>query len=157
LVGLTAILREAWTTSQQAEDKREKIQALSLAKECYTTKLDLLTNSTILNDAMKFVTRHQNQQQQSQNCKDDNGKDDDMKKQKQKVTENFPGAISENPDEEESEESNSDSDVEVEEEIEATTTTTTTTTTTSSKESPEVDNDEPEEETTTVTSEDQIF
>src|SRR5437867_13236507 len=34
LVGLTAILREAWTTSQQAQDKREKIQALSLAKEC---------------------------------------------------------------------------------------------------------------------------
>jgi|SRR5215217_3527061 hypothetical protein len=33
LVGLTAILREAWNTSQQIEDKREKIQALSLAKE----------------------------------------------------------------------------------------------------------------------------
>jgi len=30
LVGLTATLREAWTTSQQAQDKREKIQALSL-------------------------------------------------------------------------------------------------------------------------------
>ena len=26
LVGLTAILREAWTTSQQTEDRREKIQ-----------------------------------------------------------------------------------------------------------------------------------
>jgi hypothetical protein len=31
LVGLTAILREAWSTSQQTEDRREKIQALSLA------------------------------------------------------------------------------------------------------------------------------
>jgi IS30 family transposase len=30
LVGLTAILREAWNTSQQPQDKREKIQALSL-------------------------------------------------------------------------------------------------------------------------------
>jgi hypothetical protein len=39
LVGLTAILREAWNTSQQAEDRREKIQALSLAKECYSMKL----------------------------------------------------------------------------------------------------------------------
>ena len=38
LVGLTAILREAWNTSQQAEDKREMIQALSLAKECYQEK-----------------------------------------------------------------------------------------------------------------------
>jgi hypothetical protein len=35
LVGLTSILREAWNTAQNTEDKREKIQALSLAKECY--------------------------------------------------------------------------------------------------------------------------
>jgi hypothetical protein len=35
LVGLTAILREAWTASQETEDKREKIQALLLAKECF--------------------------------------------------------------------------------------------------------------------------
>ena len=31
--GLTAILREAWNTSQQTRDKRENIQALSLAKD----------------------------------------------------------------------------------------------------------------------------
>jgi transposase len=42
LVGLTAILREAWNTAQNTEDKREKIQALSLAKECYSMKLDSL-------------------------------------------------------------------------------------------------------------------
>jgi hypothetical protein len=35
LVGLNAITKEAWNTAQSAEDKREKIQALSLAKECY--------------------------------------------------------------------------------------------------------------------------
>jgi predicted transcriptional regulator len=56
LVGLTAILREAWNTSQQAEDKREKIQALSLAKECYSMKLDLLTNATVVDDAIRFVS-----------------------------------------------------------------------------------------------------
>src|ERR671939_570115 len=43
LVGLNAISKEAWNTAQQTEDKREKIQALSLAKECYSMKLDLLT------------------------------------------------------------------------------------------------------------------
>ncbi len=32
LIGLTAITKEAWTTVQNTEDKREKIQALSLAK-----------------------------------------------------------------------------------------------------------------------------
>jgi hypothetical protein len=56
LVGLTAILREAWNTSQQTEDKREKIQALSLAKECYSMKLDLLTNATLIDDAIRFIS-----------------------------------------------------------------------------------------------------
>jgi predicted transcriptional regulator len=53
LVGLTAILKEAWNTSQQTDDKREKIQALSLAKECYSMKLDLLTNATVVDDAIR--------------------------------------------------------------------------------------------------------
>src|ERR671923_792521 len=56
LVGLTAITKEAWNTAQQTEDKREKIQALSLAKECYSTKLDLLTNATVADDAIRFVS-----------------------------------------------------------------------------------------------------
>jgi hypothetical protein len=56
LIGLTAILREAWSTSQQTEDRREKIQALSLAKECYSMKLDLLTNATVVDDAIRFVS-----------------------------------------------------------------------------------------------------
>jgi hypothetical protein len=57
LVGLSAILKEAWTTSQQTEDKREKIQALSLAKECYSMKLELLTNATVVDDAIRFVSQ----------------------------------------------------------------------------------------------------
>jgi DNA-binding MarR family transcriptional regulator len=56
LVGLTAILREAWSTSQHTEDRRDKIQALSLAKECYSMKLDLLTNATVVDDAIRFVS-----------------------------------------------------------------------------------------------------
>src|SRR6187200_3017137 len=56
-VGLTAILREAWNTSQHTGDRREKIQALSLAKECYSMKLDLLTNATVVGDAIRFITR----------------------------------------------------------------------------------------------------
>jgi hypothetical protein len=54
-VGLDAITREAWNISQNTEDKREKIQALSLAKECYSMKLDLLTNATVVDDAIRFV------------------------------------------------------------------------------------------------------
>jgi Trp operon repressor len=55
LVGLTAITKEAWNTAANTEDKREKIQALSLAKECYSMKLDLLTNATVVDDAIRFV------------------------------------------------------------------------------------------------------
>jgi Trp operon repressor len=58
LVGLNAITKEAWNTAQSTEDKREKIQALSLAKECYSMKLDLLTNATVVDDAIRFVSEH---------------------------------------------------------------------------------------------------
>ncbi|MFL6471577.1 MAG: hypothetical protein ACJ71H_12090 [Nitrososphaeraceae archaeon] len=55
-IGLNAITKEAWNTAQNTEDKREKIQALSLAKECYSMKLELLTNATVVDDAIGFVS-----------------------------------------------------------------------------------------------------
>jgi predicted transcriptional regulator len=57
LVGLNAITKEAWNTAQSTEDKREKIQALSLAKECYSMKMDLLTNAYVVDDAIRFVSQ----------------------------------------------------------------------------------------------------
>src|ERR687886_353712 len=62
LVGLNAITREAWNTAANTEDKREKIQALSLAKECYSMKLDLLTNTTLVDDAIRFVSSQKSKQ-----------------------------------------------------------------------------------------------
>src|ERR671938_288360 len=56
LVGLNAITKEAWNTAANTQDKREKIQALSLAKECYSMKMDLLTNATVVDDAIRFVS-----------------------------------------------------------------------------------------------------
>src|ERR671932_2949478 len=56
LVGLNAITKEAWHTALNTEDKREKIQALSLAKECYSIKLELLTNATVVDDAITFAS-----------------------------------------------------------------------------------------------------
>jgi predicted transcriptional regulator len=70
LVVLNAITREAWNTAQTTEDKREKIQALSLAKECYSMKLDLLTNATVVDDAIRFVY------QKSQKLKSSSNKDE---------------------------------------------------------------------------------
>ena len=57
LVGLNAITKEAWNTAANTEDKREKIQALSLAKECYSMKLELLTNATVVDDAIRLVAQ----------------------------------------------------------------------------------------------------
>jgi hypothetical protein len=57
LLGLNALTREGWNTANQTEDKREKIQALSLAKECYSMKLELLTNATVVGDAIRFVSQ----------------------------------------------------------------------------------------------------
>ena len=57
LVGINMIKKEAWNTAQNTEDKREKIQALSLAKDCYSMRLDLLTNATVVDDAIRFVSQ----------------------------------------------------------------------------------------------------
>jgi hypothetical protein len=62
MVGLTAITKESWNTAQNTEDKREKIQALSLAKECYSMKLDLLTNATVVDDAIRFVSSNKSKE-----------------------------------------------------------------------------------------------
>lgn len=72
---LTAILREAWNTSQQTEDRREKIQALSLAKECYSMKLDLLTNATVVDDAIRFVAGKSDAKVQDTDVSKENGID----------------------------------------------------------------------------------
>ena len=61
LVGLTAIQREAWSAAEKTQDTREKIQALSLAKECYGMKLELLTNATVVDDAIRFVSNYKSQ------------------------------------------------------------------------------------------------
>ncbi|MFL6361799.1 MAG: hypothetical protein ACJ72V_20995, partial [Nitrososphaeraceae archaeon] len=54
-------------------DKREKIQALSLAKECYSMKLDLLTNATVVDDAIRFVSQKskENLEPPSNSCDED--------------------------------------------------------------------------------------
>jgi hypothetical protein len=60
LVEINTITREAWNTARSTEDKREKIQALSLAKDCYSMNLDLLTNATVVDDAIRFISNHYN-------------------------------------------------------------------------------------------------
>jgi|SRR6187200_1510741 hypothetical protein len=75
LVGLKAITKEAWNTSQDTEDNREKLQALSLAKECYSMKLDLLTNAAVVDDAIRFVSDKSKEKVKSSSNSNQNDKE----------------------------------------------------------------------------------
>jgi predicted transcriptional regulator len=74
LVGLNAITKEAWNTAYNSEDRREKIQALSLAKECYSMKLELLTNATVVDDAIRFVSSNKFKEKQKSSSSDEDDK-----------------------------------------------------------------------------------
>ena len=60
LDGLNNILTEAWQMSSDGE-KRERMQALTLAMECYAMKLDLLSSATVVDRAVQFVKNHRSQ------------------------------------------------------------------------------------------------
>jgi len=67
LTALEGINKKAWEISECTENTREKLQALSLAKECVTTKLDLITNSTIIDEAVSFIERSKERLKQLSN------------------------------------------------------------------------------------------
>ena len=75
LVGLNAITKEAWKIEQTTEDNREKLQALSLAKECYCMKMDLLTNATVVDDAIRFVSSNSLIEKQKSSLENNNRDD----------------------------------------------------------------------------------
>jgi hypothetical protein len=56
LLQANSLQKKAWEISQNPEtEEKTKVQALSLAKECMINKLDLLTNATVVDDAIRFV------------------------------------------------------------------------------------------------------
>jgi IS30 family transposase len=97
LAGLNAITKEAWNTAQSTEDNKEKLQALSLAKECYSMKLELLTNSTVVDDAIRFVCQKSKEKLKSstsdENRKKSNELDCDGEDQLEKEPEEETGEI----------------------------------------------------------------
>jgi hypothetical protein len=93
---LDSITKEAWNTANNTEDKREKIQALSLAKECYSMKLDLLTNATVVDDAIRFVSSKSKENAKSSsegNKEESNEPDYDEDKDQLEEQEEQVGAI----------------------------------------------------------------
>jgi predicted transcriptional regulator len=87
LTGLTSILREAWTAALRTDDTKEKISALSLAKEVYSTKLDLLTNINVVNDAARFIELHKNKDKEKENRKEETNNNNNIKNNNQEIKE----------------------------------------------------------------------
>jgi hypothetical protein len=86
LVGLNAITKEAWNTAQGTEDKREKIHALSLAKECYSMKLELLTNATVVDDAIRFVSQKSKENLKSSSSNTNENEEEEVIMMKTKIS-----------------------------------------------------------------------
>ena len=73
--GLEEIIKESWNVATQADkngNNRDKLQSLALIKDTYNTKMDLLTNASLLQDSLKFVTETKTKLKQNLSNKKDN-------------------------------------------------------------------------------------
>jgi hypothetical protein len=72
--GLEEIIKESWIVAINADkigNTKDKLQSLALIKDTYNTKMDLLTNASLLQDSIKFVSETKLKQNLS-NKKDNN-------------------------------------------------------------------------------------
>lgn len=53
---LNMIIREMW--NMQTDDNRALIQSRTLIKDCCAMRIDLLSNATVVDKAVKFVDKH---------------------------------------------------------------------------------------------------
>jgi transcriptional regulator len=54
LSGIDEILKNAWDIASKSDEKT-RLQALTLASECYKHKMDLITNGVVIDDAIDFI------------------------------------------------------------------------------------------------------
>jgi hypothetical protein len=77
--GLEEIIKEGWLVANKAEklgNTKDKLQSLALIKDTYNTKMDLLTNASLLQDSVKFVEQsRQNLSSKKNNIDQDNSFD----------------------------------------------------------------------------------
>lgn len=59
--GLEEIIKESWIILAQSEklgNTKDKLQSLALIKDTYNTKMDLLTNASLLQNSINFVEQN---------------------------------------------------------------------------------------------------
>jgi hypothetical protein len=72
LIGLNIILRRAWElATDRRSEAREKLAAMVLIKDCYSMRIDLLSNATVIDRAIKFVDRHRGSMPQNREVRID--------------------------------------------------------------------------------------
>ena len=54
-VSIKQVLMKAWEIVDNTSDERIRLQALSLIRECDSSRLEMITNSTVVSDALKYV------------------------------------------------------------------------------------------------------
>jgi hypothetical protein len=54
-VSITQVLMKAWEIVDNTTDERIKLQALGLIRECDTNRLEMITNGSVVSDALKYV------------------------------------------------------------------------------------------------------
>ena len=54
-VSINQVLKKAWHIASTTADERVRLQALSLVKECNAHKMEMVTNGSIVSDALKYV------------------------------------------------------------------------------------------------------
>lgn len=62
MTGLSQVLKKSWeiaNSNSSGVDEKTKLQALTLANECYKYKMDLVTNGAIITDALQFVKKNE--------------------------------------------------------------------------------------------------
>ena len=63
LSALDTILKNAFVILQQSDDNREKLRAMKLFKDTHLTKIELMSNATTIDSALRYIRSKQRQQQ----------------------------------------------------------------------------------------------
>jgi predicted transcriptional regulator len=63
LSALDTVLKNTFVILQQSDDNREKLHAMELFKDTHLTKIELMSNATTIDSALRYIRSKQRQQQ----------------------------------------------------------------------------------------------
>jgi hypothetical protein len=66
LSGLNQVLQITWELQEKSTDNKEKLQSLSLLKDCYKYLMEMSSDSTTIGEAMNFVKERLSKQSEQQ-------------------------------------------------------------------------------------------